>query len=147
MALKYLLAVAHLLALGIGLGAVWGRWRALRNLKDTGGLPAVFHADNWYGLAAGLWVATGLWRAFGGLEKPTEYYLESHTFLTKLGLFGLVFALEVWPMVVLVRWRRQLKRGEAPDLVQAPLLARLTLAELPLLVGMVFLAVAMARGW
>ena len=50
-------------------------------------------------------------------------------------------------MVVLVRWRGQLKRGEAPDLVQAPLLARLTLAELPLLVGMVFLAVAMARGW
>ena len=147
MALKYLLAVAHLLALGIGLGAVWGRWRALRSLKDAGGLPAVFHADNWYGLAAGLWVATGLWRAFGGLEKPTEYYLESHTFLTKLGLFGLVFALEVWPMVVLVRWRRQLKRGEAPDLGRAPLLARLTLAELPLLVGMVFLAVAMARGW
>jgi len=38
----------------------------------------VFHADNWYGVAAILWVVTGLLRAYGGLEKGSAYYLENH---------------------------------------------------------------------
>jgi putative membrane protein len=146
MLLRYTVAVLHLLALAIGLAAVYGRWRALRRLKGAEDLPAVFHADNWYGLAAVLWVATGLWRAFGGLEKGSAYYLESHWFLGKLGLFGMVGLLEIFPMFLLVRWRMERKRGRTPDLRHAPVLARLTLLELPLLVAIVCLAAAMARG-
>lgn len=143
----YLLAVLHLFALAIGMGSVYARWRSLRRLRSDTGLPAVFEADNWYGLAALLWLATGLWRAFGDVAKPTEYYLRSHTFLTKMGAFTLVFALELLPMVTLIRWRRAQARGAPIDLSKAPLLARLTLAELVLLALMVFLAAAMARGW
>jgi hypothetical protein len=36
----------HLLGLGIGLGAVWARGRALRSRLDAGGLRSVFLADN-----------------------------------------------------------------------------------------------------
>ncbi|MBX2979287.1 MAG: DUF2214 family protein [Flavobacteriales bacterium] len=146
MLLRYLLAVSHLLALSIGLAAVYARWRALKRVRTTDDLPAVFLADNWYGLAAVLWVATGLWRAFGGLEKGTTFYLENHWFLGKMGLFAVVGVLEVLPMVMLINWRRGLKRGQPPNLDKAPLLATLTLLELPLLVLVVFMAAAMARG-
>jgi putative membrane protein len=146
MAVKYTFAVLHLLALAIGIAAVYARWRALRKLKDVAGLAAVFHADNWYGLAALLWVGTGLMRAFGGLEKGSEYYLASHWFIGKLGLFALVLLLELTPMITLIRWRIAQRKGRPIDLQRAPLLARLTFLELPLLITMVFMAAAMARG-
>ncbi|MBL7963990.1 MAG: DUF2214 family protein [Flavobacteriales bacterium] len=144
--LRFLLAVLHLFALAIGLAAVYGRGRALRGLKDATGLGGVFHADNWYGVAAVTWILTGLLRAFGGLEKGTEYYLESHWFVGKLTLFGLVLVLELKPMITLIRWRMQLRKGLTPDLSSAPRLARLTFAQVPLLVLMVLMAAAMARG-
>ena len=146
MSLKFLFAALHLLALAIGIAAVYGRWRALRRVKSTVDLPDVFHADNWYGIAVLIWLATGLMRAFGGMEKGTDYYLGSHWFLGKMGLFVIVFLLEIYPMITLIRWRRSLKKGGLVELGLVPALARLTLIELPLLIVMVFMAAAMARG-
>ena len=53
MTLRWLLAAAHLLALGIGLGAVWARARAVgsRGL-DLGGIKRALIADAWWGVAA-----------------------------------------------------------------------------------------------
>jgi putative membrane protein len=146
MAIRYIVAVLHLFALAIGLAAVYGRWRALRKVRSTSDLADVFHADNWYGIAAILWIATGLLRAFGGLEKGSAYYLESHWFIGKIGLFGLVGALEIFPMVMLIRWRIALKEQAPIDLGRTALLATLTLLELPLLILVVAMAAAMARG-
>lgn len=146
MTLRYLIAVLHLCALAIGIGAVYARGRALRSMRSIADAGPVFHADNWYGVAAVLWVLTGLWRAFGGLEKGTAHYVESPLFLAKMGAFGLVLLLELWPMVLLVRWRRQRRRGQAPDTAGAGILALLSFAQLPLYLAMVFLAAALARG-
>ncbi|MBL7982421.1 MAG: DUF2214 family protein [Flavobacteriales bacterium] len=146
MELRYALAVLHLLPLAIGIAAVYARGRALRCTMSTKDLAAVFHADNWYGVAALLWLTTGLWRAFGGLEKGTSYYLESPLFLLKMGLFAVVFLLELWPMITLVRWRLALRKGRSPGLDQANLLAHLSMAQVPLLLLMVAFAAAMARG-
>jgi len=74
-----------LIALAIGLGAIWARSLALRGKLDATGLKRVFYADNWWGIAALLWIVTGLLRAFGGLEKGTEYYLNNWLFLVKMG--------------------------------------------------------------
>src|SRR6266511_1832568 len=52
MTIRWLLAALHLLALGIGLGAVWARGRALRDALDASGLRRAFHADAWWGIAA-----------------------------------------------------------------------------------------------
>ena len=145
MMLRYSFAVSHLLALTIGIAALYGRWRALRNVNGNADLAAVFHADNWYGIAVVIWLVTGLARAFAGLEKGTEYYLGSHWFIGKMGLFTIVFLLELYPMITLIRWRRALKKGGEVDLGKAPMLARFTLAELPLLILIVCMAVAMAR--
>lgn len=144
--LRFLLAVLHLFALAIGIAAVYARGRALRRTRSTEDLPAVFLADNWYGIAALLWIATGLWRAFGGVEKGTDYYLGSHWFIGKLTLFGIVLLLELKPMTTLMRWRMALRKGAAVDTSGTPLLARLTLMQVPLLLLMVVMAAAMARG-
>ena len=58
----------------------------------------------------------------------------------------MVGALEVFPMVMLIRWRIVLKKQRTIDLGKSPLLATLTFLELPLLVLIVAMAAAMARG-
>jgi putative membrane protein len=146
MTLRWLLASLHLVALGLGLGAVWARGRALSSL-DERGLHSVFRADMWWGIAAFLWIATGLWRLLGGLEKNTSYYFQNHFFLAKMGFLGVILILEVWPMTTLIKWRRQVMSGALPDTRVARALARISFAQAVLVILMVFLASAMARGY
>ncbi|MCI0434527.1 MAG: DUF2214 family protein [Gemmatimonadetes bacterium] len=73
MTLRWLIVSLHLLALPLGLGAITARARALRGPFDDAGLRRIFRADSLWGLAALLWISTGVGRAFGGLEKGTAY--------------------------------------------------------------------------
>jgi putative membrane protein len=109
-------------------------------------LNEVFKIDNLWGLAALLWIATGLWRAFGGLGKGSHYYLHSNIFIAKMALFLLVFIIEIKPMVTLIRWRIRKRKNETIDFSSGRLLSRLSYIELGLIIIIVFLATAMARG-
>lgn len=81
--IRIALAVTHLLALGIGLGAIHGRGRALNALAaDPGALRRAFAADSWWGIAAVLWIGTGLWRVLAGTEKTPSYYATNGAGLT-----------------------------------------------------------------
>jgi putative membrane protein len=144
---RWLFAAVHLLALGIGLGSIWGRARALTEPLDAPGMRRVFFADAWWGVAAVLWLGTGLPRAFGGLEKGTTYYLHNHLFHAKLGLFVLIFLLEIWPMITLVRWRVAGARGGTVDTSAAPALARISYVQAGLVGLIVLVATALARGY
>ncbi|HEV8265030.1 MAG TPA: DUF2214 family protein [Gemmatimonadales bacterium] len=146
MTLRWLFAAFHLLALPIGLGAVFIRARALRGTLDVSGLRRVFRADALWGVAAALWIGTGLIRAFAGLEKGSAYYLAEPVFYAKMTLFALILALEVWPMVTLVRWRARTAKGEAIDPAPARGMALISDIETGLVVLMVFAATALARG-
>lgn len=147
MTLRWLVAAAHLLALGIGLGAVWGRSRALRGtVLDNVAIRRALAADAWWGMAALLWLGTGVWRAFGGLEKGTSYYLANTAFHAKMGLFLLVLLLEIRPMLTLMRWRRALARGTRLDTEGARTISRLSAVQALLIVAIVLAATAMARG-
>ena len=147
MALRWLLAALHLLGLGIGLGAVYARSRALRGVLDGPGLRRLFLADTWWAVAAGLWIVTGLMRAFAGFEKGTDYYLHNHLFLTKMGLLLLVLVLEIGPMVRLLVWRRSLAQGVMPDTSPASRYARVSMIQAFLVLLMVAAATGMARGF
>jgi putative membrane protein len=146
MLIRWVMAALHLLALGIGLGAVWARRGALRGPLDEAGLRRVFLADTFWGIAFGLWVATGLARLLGGMEKATGYYLRSDAFWTKMALLGLILALEIRPIVTLIRWRARHARGEAIDTAPAHALATISTVQALLVVAMIFAATAMARG-
>lgn len=149
--LRLTLAALHLIALGLGLGAVIARGTALRESPTVDSLRRAFRADTMWGIAAGLWIATGLWRWLGATEKATGYYLENHYFLGKMGFFGLIFALEVVPMITLIRWRKALGSGRPADTVHeaaaAKRIAVISHIQALLVVVMVFFAAAMARGY
>jgi putative membrane protein len=148
MILRWLLAAIHLFGLGIGLGAVWVRARALTSdLSDRRALQRGLTADNVWGLAALVWIGSGLWRLLAGTEKPTGYYLENRVFWIKMIFLLMILVLEVRPMVTLVRWRILLAKGGTPDLSAAPSIARVSYVQAVLVVLMVLAATAMARGF
>lgn len=153
MFLAVLLSGLHSLALGLGLGSLFARGLHFRGLKRPGSnqgeeLKSLFMADNFWGLAALLWIATGLLRAFGGVEKTSDFYLHNPLFFLKMGLFGLIFALEIFPMVTLIQWRlkrRKTAQWKVPK-DKLGLFVRLNDCEVGLLVLLPFVAAAMARG-
>jgi putative membrane protein len=146
--LRLTLAVLHLLALGIGLGAVVSRARALGGALDAGALRRAFAADSWWGAAALLWLSTGLWRLLAGIEKDTAYYMQNHAFFAKMGALVLLLLLEIWPMVTLIRWRIGAARSSArPNVPAARRIAAISYIEAVLVVVMVIAAAAMARGY
>jgi uncharacterized membrane protein len=142
------LAWLHLLALGIGLGGVWGRARALhdslREPADERALKRALVADTWWGVAAVIWLVTGLWRLLAGIEKGTSYYLSNHAFHVKMAMFVAILALEAWPMVTLIRWRMGTR---APNPRDAGRIEVISYVECALVIGVAFAAVAMARGF
>ena len=144
--LRWAVAAIHLLGLGLGLGAIWSRSRALKDLSDPRNIQRALFADTLWGIAALLWITTGLARAFAGLEKGSAYYLSNDAFWVKMIFLGLVLALQVWPMVTLIRWRIQLTRGEVINTQQAGRFAQISALQTALVVAMVFAATAMARG-
>ena|SRR5688500_9722377 len=146
MTLRWLLAAVHLVALGVGAGAIRNRARAFSSGLDGPALKRLFEADTLWGIAALLWVSTGLWRLFGETEKTVAYYMGSGAFWLKMAFFVAILALEVWPMMTLMRWRAQVRRGEPLDTSRAPLFARISRIQLILVIAMVFAAAAMARG-
>ena len=150
--LRVILAVLHLLALGIGLGAVFSRARALNGLAtEPDALTRAFAADAWWGAAAVLWLSTGVWRALAGTEKVSSYYWSNHVFMAKMGLFVLVVLLEIWPMMTLIAWRRT-GAQVAPVIHEARVaagrrIARISDVQTMLLIAIVTAAVLMARGY
>jgi putative membrane protein len=144
--LRWTIAAIHLLGLGLGLGAIWSRSRALKDPSEPRNIQRALFADTLWGIAALLWITTGLARAFAGLEKGSAYYLSNDAFWVKMALLALVLLLEVWPMVTLIRWRIQLGRGETIDTEPARRFAQISAVQTVLVVMMVFAATAMARG-
>jgi putative membrane protein len=155
--LRLTLAWLHLIALGVGFWAVFARGQALREAaRELPGIDALrraFRADSHWGLAAGLWLATGLWRYLGSTEKATAYYNSNHIFLTKMALFVVIVALEIGPMMTLIRWRGAVGKvgGVAPptaiDPARARRIATISYVQGAIVAVMVFTAVAMARGY
>jgi putative membrane protein len=149
--LRLALASLHLLALGIGLGAVMNRAAALREPITPASLQRVFRSDTMWGIAAVVWIGTGLWRVIGQTEKSTAYYLHNRLFWTKMGLLLAILVLEVWPMVTLIRWRIATARHGAPDTSgwtgPARRIAAISALQAALVVAMVVVATAMARGY
>jgi len=87
-AVSALLSAIHVLTLALGLGAVVARGRALAAPLDESGWRRLLIADNLWGLAAALWIASGLGRVFFGGKEPA-FYWGNGLFWLKLTLFAL----------------------------------------------------------
>lgn len=114
---------------------------------DAAALDRVFEADAWWGIAAALWISTGLVRVFSGLDKGVEYYIRNDLFLAKMLLLAAILVLELRVMRGLIRWRSAVRRGETPDTTAAASFATRSYLQAILVVLMVLAATAMARGF
>src|SRR5690606_12894598 len=121
------------------------RGSALREQTEAG-LRRARRLDTIWGIAAALWIITGLWRLFGGVEKPLAYYLANHRFMAKMVLFVLIVALGISPMITLTRARSALCRRLDRRVFVWSSAKRIQLigqVQAPLALAMVFLAPAM----
>jgi putative membrane protein len=143
-----ILSTIHLLALALGLCAVIWRNRAFAWINDNGDVGRwneVLRADTAWGIAAALWIVSGLARVFFGGQSPA-FYAHNVFFWIKMALFAAVFAIELVPMLALLRVRRALRRGIAPPRLPLARVRRIGLIETTLVIIIVFVAALMARG-
>ncbi|MFK3797037.1 MULTISPECIES: DUF2214 family protein [unclassified Pseudomonas] len=148
MVVKWILAALHLLAFGFALAAILARGRALRRLRtdDPRSFRDVFVVDNIWGVSAGILLITGAFRAFGGFEKGSFYYLHQPLFHLKMTAFVAILALEVVPMFALIKWRIAFKKQQTFDTSLSRRFARISHMEAALMVIIVVAATGMARG-
>jgi putative membrane protein len=140
-----LLSAIHVLTLALGLGAVVARGRALVKPLDEAGWRHLLAADNLWGAAAALWIASGLARVFFGGKEP-GFYWRNGFFWTKMSLFGAVLLLELAPMATFVRVRAARRTGAALPSFSVDVYRRINAAEVALVVTIAFVAAFMARG-
>ena len=140
-----LLSAVHLLTLALGLGAVYLRGRALAGPLDDAGWRRLLAADNAWGVAAALWIASGVARVFYGGKEPAFYWHNGFSWV-KLALFGLVFVLELRPMTTFIRVRAAQRNKRPLPQFSLETFRRINSAELGLVVAIVFVATFMARG-
>ena len=139
------LSAIHILTLALGAGAIYARARALSRPLDDDGWKRLLAADNAWGIAALLWIGSGLLRVFYGGKEP-GFYWRNGFFWLKMGLFAMVFALEIAPMTTFIRVRIARGKGAALPRFSADAYRRISAAELMLVVTIVFVAAFMARG-
>ena len=140
-------ASLHLLALGMGLGGLWSRARALHDSLRRSGEPRAFGrafaGDAWWSAAVLLWLITGVWWLATGAANLSSIYAVDPGFFVKMALFVVVLALEVWPMTKFVRWRLSRAAPKAPELRRIETISYL---QCVLVTGIVVAAASRTRG-
>ena len=146
MYLAALFSGIHMVGLGLAFLGLVQRFHASGEKR----LSAVFGADNIWGVSAILLLSSGLMRAFGGYEKGSAFYLHNTAFYLKLSFFFIIFILEIFPMVTLIRWRIAVARNLPPaaDEVHRKLhwIRKISLVQGVLLITLIAMATVMARG-
>jgi putative membrane protein len=151
------LSAIHILTFGLGLAAIFLRGRALAGVLDAAGWKRLLTADTAWGVAAVLWILTGLARVFLGPKDPV-FYWRNGFFWIKMTLFLAVFVLELTPMRTFMRARQAAgrlrasgasasqARGAAMPVFDAARYRRINTIEMALVLVIPFAAALMARG-
>ena len=100
-----------------------------------------------YGIAAVLVLVTGLLRLFVYGKGP-DYYLSNPIFHTKLTLFVILVVLSIFPTIKFLKWRKQMNKGEEPEINEKSVKKLLMCIRIELLIVAIIplLAVMLAMG-
>lgn len=140
-----LLSAIHVLTLALGLGAVYIRGQALASPRGQVDWRRLLTADSAWGLAALLWISSGLARVFWG-GKEAAFYWGNGFFWLKMTLFVIVVLVESNQARTLGRVRTALKRGQPIPDVPLDQMRRINAIEMAIVVLIPFVAAFMARG-
>lgn len=141
------IAYLHIVTLAFGFSALKIRGIRLKDSLETGNVKKILMADNLWGIAAILWIGTGLLRLLGGYDKEPVYYMHNHWFMGKMTLFLFVVLLELKPMITFMKWRFSKKTQiTAEDHSKVRKIMIFNHIESALILIIPFFASAMARG-
>ncbi len=141
-----ILSTIHMLGLGLAFLGLFQRIRACYEMRTK----RIFAADNIWGISAILLVGSGLMRAFLPYEKGSAFYLQNFSFYMKMGFFLIIFVLEIFPMIILIRWRIITIKGKPLETKHLnryiPVIRNISFLQAILLIGLILSASLMARG-
>ena len=148
MALEWLLAGLHFLAIFALLAILAGEMAMMGGRIDAEVVGRLARLDAWYGVAAAGVLAAGLARVFLG-DKGPLYYEANVLFWAKMAVFALAGGLSVLPTLQFLGWRRAARSdpGFAPSPRAIASVRRTLLAEAALFALLPILAAGMARGF
>ena len=108
----------------------------------------IMKADIMYGIAAVVIALTGALKLFY-FGKGFNYYAHNHIFWTKIMLFTFIGLLSIYPTIVFLSWRKEIKQDRLPELSlkQFSIISRIIIAEIVLFLFIPFCATLMARGF
>jgi putative membrane protein len=112
MTLGIVVAWFHYASLMLLIAAVLGEMVVLKPQITVAEARVLQRLDNTYGASAALLLATGVARVF--LEKGVAYYLHHGAFHILVTLFVVIGLLSIYPTVVFLRWRGEIKADRAP---------------------------------
>ena len=112
MTLGIVVAWFHYASLMLLIAAVLGEMVVLKPQITEAEARVLQRLDNTYGASAALLLATGVARVF--LEKGVAYYLHHGAFHILVTLFVVIGLLSIYPTVVFLRWRGEIKADRAP---------------------------------
>lgn len=147
MLIRAFVACLHFLAVFGIVATVFYEWLSVSKTPTHTQARRLQQCDMAYGVSAALLLIVGFLRVFY-FEKGSAYYFSNVFFWTKLALFVLVGLLSIYPTVLFLSWRKDMRAGAAPLVTEKQFAtAKIALGlELALLVGIVLCASLMAKG-
>jgi putative membrane protein len=142
-----LLAYAHFICIFALASLLTAELVILRKMLPADLLRRLRLVDRWYGIVAGLVIASGLGRLFLGL-KGAAFYTQNPVFWTKMGLFVAVALISIAPTVAYIRWgSREIADGSVElDDREYARVRGLVFLQVGIFVFIPLCAVFMARG-
>lgn len=136
----------HYLSVFLLFGTLVVEYLLFRPQLDAATAKRIGSVDALYGISAVAVLITGFVRM--AYEKGFAFYMQHWAFYALFILFVIVGLLSIYPTVIYLRWRKEVREGRAPA-IDAETARRVTIilrTELLLVLVMPLLAAWMARG-
>ncbi|MFO0500474.1 MAG: DUF2214 family protein [Pseudomonadota bacterium] len=137
----FIFTYLHILSIISLVSLLTSEFFIIKNPIDDKILRLLKKIDLYYGILAGLVLATGLARIF--LEKGLEYYIHSYVFWLKMMLFIIIGSISLLPTLLFIK----AKAGADIDAAQYIRLKKAILLQIMIVPFVVLCAIYMARGY
>lgn len=142
-----LIPYLHYIGIMVLMGSLISEHLILKPSIKKDQIKSLATIDLLYGISAIVVLATGLlrWFVYG---KGYDFYMSTPLFHIKLTLFIILGILSIFPSVKISKWRKQIKRGEEPQITEKGVKKLLMYIRIELLIIVIIplLAVMIARG-
>lgn len=142
-----LIPYLHYIGIMALMGSLISEHLILKPQMNKAQIKSLATVDLIYLFAAILVLTTGIlrWFVYG---KGYDFYMSTHLFHIKLTLFIIIGILSIFPTIKILKWRKQTKHGEDPDITEKGVKKLLMFIRIELLLITIIplLAVLIARG-